>query len=124
MHEVQLSLDPHGDPGVGDVQSLDRRGSGDDVAGPDSVGHLRDPVLRDEDARSIADSGLDGTQLLDQSGVLRELPVGLGMGRHEVDRLGVDDATEVRRDVAHDPHRVLVGDPLAEVMQAARVAID
>ena len=121
MQKVQASVLPECDPGVGDIQPCHSAGGGDDITILDPIFDQGDAALGNVVPGLRADAGLDLPQLSEERRIFTQLAVAVRMGRHEVDRLVFGDPTQFLRHVTYEAHGIVVADPLAEVVQAARV---
>src|SRR5690606_38481730 len=123
VQEVEPPIEPQREPRVGDVEPRQAARRRNDVPVADPPSRALDGTLGDVVAGTPIEFRFDGADRF-QVGRVGELPVRLGMRGHEVDPPGVGDSAELPGHIAHDPLRLAVGDPIAEIVEPARVAVD
>src|SRR5688572_17842739 len=116
MHEMQFARTPQSQAGMRHVETWHTAGCRNDITVTYLRGDLLYPLFRNHVALPLAEHRFVVTHFLEKS-LIPQLPVCRAMLRHEVDRLGIGNATDRARSILENSFAVIVADPLAEVMQ-------
>ena len=120
---MKLAINPQRQARVCNIQAIYGTRRSDDVAVVYFPRDRFDRLFRNEMPTLLGQAQLCVADEFHLSGV-GELPVRFSVGRHELDGLTIEHATEISSDVQHEAFPLSIADPIGEVMEAARIPFD